>query len=773
MRIPRGPLAVGGLILAAGLGAAVAFLPEWRTRPVADPGAATRVRGDVEALGGTLTRVRAVLASRPDPGRTWERAFRRLGDGACAWLAATGGASVWRVSGTLEVPGGGSGPMDVWLAPDGEPFRVAWLPGGSMFQFTAPDDATRAAREAFTRKLETWIAGGRPPRGAPTSFVVSNTPVSIRKLVPRAGEAPEALVTVVPAGVLFQVSRDLADAEALQKRLTEEQLTRGLWKAAPMAGVVVVTCVLFGVLLSKRRLHFRIGLALGADAALAMFVGGLGIDATSGGAWTIVPLLLSRAASILFLVGLWVVAESLLRDTVPGFTTSLDAYAGGRLGPRGGRALLAGLGAGAALCGVTLLGFAGAARAAAADVRPSAPSFAFPLYVGTENPFWEATFRTALFVLFVALLRFVLPRRWAGPAGATLFALYLSVGMPLHPWGAALALSLALAAIFLAAFDRFGLASLLVAALSAPLLRDVAVALGSFPDQLLAGFVSLALLATIALLGAIGLRRPGREDEARVAVPEYVRRLESERRVKYEMDLLARMQLALLPERPPDVPGLETAVRTELATEAGGDLYHFLRDEDGRFWIAAGDVSGHGYSCGIQQAMVMAALGSLVKAGRSPSGILAEVDRVLRMGRHERQFTSLVLLRLDPRTGEGVFANAGHPYPILVVEGRSRELTAAGLPLGQGPERTYADTPFLLPPGGLLVLASDGLFEGPDRFDVPYGYERPRSVLEGVGLWRRPPDAIVGALFADWRRHVGDGPPADDTTVLVVKKPLF
>jgi hypothetical protein len=40
-----------------------------------------------------------------------------------------------------------------------------------------------------------------------------------------------------------------------------------------------------------------------------------------------------------------------------------------------------------------------------------------------------------------------------------------------------------------------------------------------------------------------------------------------------------------------------------------------------------------------------------------------------------------------------------------------------------------------------LVLASDGLFEGPDRFDVSYGFERPRAVLEGAGLWRRPAEA--------------------------------
>ena len=38
-----------------------------------------------------------------------------------------------------------------------------------------------------------------------------------------------------------------------------------------------------------------------------------------------------------------------------------------------------------------------------------------------------------------------------------------------------------------------------------------------------------------------------------MAAPGYLQRLESERRVKFEMDLLSRMQLALLPQAPPDV----------------------------------------------------------------------------------------------------------------------------------------------------------------------------------------------------------------------------
>jgi sigma-B regulation protein RsbU (phosphoserine phosphatase) len=345
--------------------------------------------------------------------------------------------------------------------------------------------------------------------------------------------------------------------------------------------------------------------------------------------------------------------------------------------------------------------------------------------------------------------------------------------MPLEPWGASLALCLLYALVFRSVFDAHGLAALLVAGISSALLRDALVACRALDGNALAAFATIAPLLAIAVAGVVGWSRPDSEEEGRLDAPEYVRRLESERRVKYEMDLLSRMQLSLLPEKPPSVEGLDLAVKTVLATEAGGDLFDFVIDEAGTLWIAAGDVSGHGYSCGIQQAMVMASLASLVKAGRRPSEILVEIDRVLRMGRSGRLFTSVALLNLDPKTGKGLLANAGHPYPLLLEEGGCREIAGSGLPLGQGPKRTYEDVPVDLPKGGVLILASDGLYEGPDLLDAPYGYDRPRDVLTAVSLWRRPAEAIVEALFADWRRHVGEGTPSDDTTILVVKRPLF
>jgi serine phosphatase RsbU (regulator of sigma subunit) len=728
------------------------------------------VKKQIESAGGTLSRGRLSLAERPGVRSAFERAYRRLGANGRPFLESTGGAVAWVVEGIVEVPSGGSGPARISLLPDGSPQGLTWSPLGSLFD--APDPKTKAARSEFIDRFESLIAPERPRTGADLSFSTTNFTVRVRPLVKVAGTPDQSLVLRQPGNGQYQLALELSDPDA-PKKFDAEGIMRQLYRGLPAVLLFLLTAVLFGVLLYRRRLGFRVALALAVLAALYTLAGGVAFEEANAPAFVIVLTVAGKVLLVLYLLGLWAVAESMLRDTVPGFTTSLDAFAAGTIGPRGGRAILAGLGMGLGLFGSGLLLFSIAARTAARSVYPETPSFGYPVFGDFRNPLFEGTYETAVFMLLVALLRFVLPRKWAGVAGAALFALWLSNSTSLHPWGAALVLSLVLSILYREAFERYGLAALLVAALSSALMRDAAVSAMFLPESILPAILTLVPLAALAVLGYAGLGKPEREDQARIEAPEYVRRLESERRVKYEMDLLSRMQLSLLPEKPPHVAGLELAVKTVLATEAGGDLYDFVTDDAGELWIAAGDVSGHGYSCGIQQAMVMAALSSLVKAGRSPGEILEEVDRVLRMGRSGRLFTSLALLRFDVKAGRAVFANAGHPFPLLLAGGRCIEVAAPGLPLGQGPPRSYADQTFDLPAGGILVIASDGLFEGPDRFDAPYGYDRPRALLESASLWRRPAESIVEALFADWRLHVGEGAPADDTTVLAVKRPLF
>jgi sigma-B regulation protein RsbU (phosphoserine phosphatase) len=312
------------------------------------------------------------------------------------------------------------------------------------------------------------------------------------------------------------------------------------------------------------------------------------------------------------------------------------------------------------------------------------------------------------------------------------------------------------------------LTALLTASIVARLLPLAAFA-GLHLDWMPFAFATtVGLAAVIIALGLLGLTRSPAAEIQRLAPPAFVRRLEEERRLKHEMGLLARMQRGLLPRTLPRLEGWEIAAHSVLANEAGGDLYDFLRDDSGHFWLAAGDVAGHGYSCAVAQAMTKAALASLIRADRTPAQVLQRADAVLRAAGAARNFTSLSLLRLDPATGEALLSNAGHPPALLWTAGEVVEIAIPSLPLGLGPPRSYEDHPLHLPPGAALVFSSDGLFEAIDADDTPYGYERAQEVLRGAGA--RDAGKVLEAVLADWRRHLHGSGPLDDTTVVVLRR---
>ena len=528
---------------------------------------------------------------------------------------------------------------------------------------------------------------------------------------------------------------------------------------------VIVVCVLFVVLCARR----RIGLVNGAMVALVVLVAALPtVVASSDSPWSAGIALAAAVARALWVFLVWSAAESFLRAADPGFTTSLDALRAGRLGPRGGRALLLGLALGAGVAGLRL-----AVQAAAVSLRelwPLAASLQFPVFSESHDPFGNGILLAAFVVLLLGFARRLIAPRWAAPAVIVAGAIVIGP-VQLHPY----AFELAANALFLLPLvllgRRAGLTALLTATISSLLLPPAAFS-GLHLNWLPGTFAATAgPLAGILVLGLVGLARPAQVEAERLRPPGFMRRIEEERRIKYEMNLLARMQEGLLPQSLPELPGWEVAARSILATEAGGDLYDFLVDDDGWLWVAAGDVAGHGYSCAIVQAMTTAALASLISPKKTPAEVLRQIDRVIRRGGTSRNFITLVLLRLDPRTGEVLLSNAGHPYPFLVTPGEVTdvvEVALPSLPLGQGPAREYRNHLFQLPPGGALVICSDGLIESRNWREEPYGFDRPRDVL--LGAAHASAGGILDVLLADWRRHLGREELPDDTTVVVVKR---
>jgi serine phosphatase RsbU (regulator of sigma subunit) len=196
--------------------------------------------------------------------------------------------------------------------------------------------------------------------------------------------------------------------------------------------------------------------------------------------------------------------------------------------------------------------------------------------------------------------------------------------------------------------------------------------------------------------------------------------VEAQRSYDEEHRIAVTLQRSLLQTRLPDVPGLDLAVRYDPAgaqTEVGGDFYE-LTMLDGRLLVAIGDVAGHSLHAATVMAEVRHAVRAYAVEGHSPATVLGLVNQFMRTVLPLDSAT-LCLLTLDPLTGVIRLASAGHLPPLLRTDEGVRLIEAHGPLLGINAPRP-AESEFVLPPGGTLVLYTDGLVERRDA-DIDVG----------------------------------------------------
>ncbi|WP_229074544.1 SpoIIE family protein phosphatase [Actinoplanes sp. DH11] len=237
-----------------------------------------------------------------------------------------------------------------------------------------------------------------------------------------------------------------------------------------------------------------------------------------------------------------------------------------------------------------------------------------------------------------------------------------------------------------------------------------------------------------------------------------------------EHDLAARLQRIILPipDQPIELPGLRAAVRYLPATEettVGGDWYHAAALRDGSVLLAVGDVAGHGTCAATTMAQLRNALRALSVITGDPGALLGHLNQLtceLESQNPELAATA-VIARFDPARRELVWAQAGHPPPLLTRAGRTRPLARPPGPmLGVVDGATYSDavTDFL--PDDVLLLYTDGLVEHRSR-SLDAGLDAVIATIDDVvrAAPRRPLGELLGRL------HRAN--PDDDTCILAAR----
>ncbi|MEV4097661.1 SpoIIE family protein phosphatase [Streptosporangium saharense] len=232
------------------------------------------------------------------------------------------------------------------------------------------------------------------------------------------------------------------------------------------------------------------------------------------------------------------------------------------------------------------------------------------------------------------------------------------------------------------------------------------------------------------------------------------------------------LQRSLLPDRLPVVRGLVLAQRFRSGSrhvQVGGDWYDAFVLQDGRVAAVVGDVMGKGVKAAAGMGRIRNAMRALALTNPPPAAVLTGLDRVFEATEEEEQVTTLAYMVVEPGTGEGTLALAGHPPPLLVSP-QGVPLLCEGepsTPLGWPTSRRQFR--FCVPPGHTAVLYSDGLVENRKR-GLDAGLADLCSVVteappEVVGSPHMLLDFLVDRMLSGYEQD-------DDVTVLAIHVPL-
>ncbi|MBI5301805.1 MAG: SpoIIE family protein phosphatase [Chloroflexi bacterium] len=248
-------------------------------------------------------------------------------------------------------------------------------------------------------------------------------------------------------------------------------------------------------------------------------------------------------------------------------------------------------------------------------------------------------------------------------------------------------------------------------------------------------------------------------------------------RMEQELAVAHRVQVSLMPHDIPQVAGWEFQARWYPAREVSGDFFDFvnlrLPEPAGaspfqRFLIA--DVSDKGVPAALFMALTRSTLRASITDDRSPAECLTHANRLVSVDTANGMFVTLCYAQLNPVTGELVYVNAGHNLPLWYhcQEDRLIEFVRTGPALGVFDERIFAQESVWLDPGDFVLFYTDGVTDALNPAEEDFGETRLHQVL--VEQRYGSAGEIVAALEQSLWAFVGDTPPEDDITFVLVKR---
>lgn len=274
--------------------------------------------------------------------------------------------------------------------------------------------------------------------------------------------------------------------------------------------------------------------------------------------------------------------------------------------------------------------------------------------------------------------------------------------------------------------------------------------------------ITAALIALSALMSLVGAR--------------YSREKAHRFYVQKELETAKSFQQILLPQEPLDIPGYDIFGKCHIAYDVGGDHYDFFwLDEDQKtdLIVCVVDVEGKRMDGAMYSVLINGMINMAFHSdpGQTLPIIYKNINNSLLNFKYGHSI-SLLLGKLDVKTSEFVYCNAGCPSPLLKNEDELHPVQTTNdryrPALGKIYGMEYPQNKCVIKKGEVLFLFSDGLTE----IKPPVGEKSTNPIQQILKNLRTnlPANELSSSIFQEVSKYQSIEPNQDDKTLIVIKR---
>lgn len=256
-------------------------------------------------------------------------------------------------------------------------------------------------------------------------------------------------------------------------------------------------------------------------------------------------------------------------------------------------------------------------------------------------------------------------------------------------------------------------------------------------------------------------------DELRTAQAQIIEK----EKLDQSLQVARKIQYSILPTTIPQMEGYDIGALMMPAQVVGGDFYGVYALDEQRMALIVGDVSDKGMAAALFMAQSHALLRASIENGVSPRVVLERVNNLLLEMNAEGLYVTVIYGILDKPSGEFRYTRAGHELPLVLDSNNNVSFPeqGKGRSLGLFEQPILEERRLTIPPGGCMLLYSDGAVDTWNKDDIRFGKE---GLIEVVKQFESyiPAQETCQAIYDFLVEYQNGAPQFDDVTLLAVRR---